>query len=136
MRPEAVSPLPTREERIDRMTGGELDVLVSHTPPADTTLDRTVSGTHVGSRAVAEVIAGRRPRLFVCGHIHEGYGFEVVRFGSDDCEPTLVVNAANANTGKANKLCRAPVVVEIPPLAEPVGTGPPAEDAEQRQYQQ
>ena len=108
------------------------DVLVTHVPPRGI-LDKCYSGDLGGSRFLKEAVCQNiiKPRLWLCGHIHEGYGFEVVRFGSDDCEPTLVVNAANANTGKANKLCRAPVVVEIPPLAEPVGSGPPAEVAEQ-----
>jgi len=52
------------------------DVLVSHTPPADTSLDRTLHGLHVGSVAVARWIERARPRLFLCGHIHEAWGVE------------------------------------------------------------
>jgi hypothetical protein len=37
-----------------------------------------------------------------------------VRFGGGASAPTLVVNAANANTGRATRLCRAPVVVDVP----------------------
>ncbi len=55
-----------------------VDVLLSHTPPAGSPLDRTARGVHVGSRAVAEAIARARPALFVCGHIHEAWGLETL----------------------------------------------------------
>jgi len=51
-----------------------IDVLLSHTPPRATALDRTQRGAHVGSRAVRRWIARARPRLFLCGHIHEAWG--------------------------------------------------------------
>jgi len=54
--------------------GPEVDILLSHAPPADGPLDRIFSGRHVGSRAVGEWIDRARPRLFVCGHIHEAWG--------------------------------------------------------------
>jgi Icc-related predicted phosphoesterase len=57
---------------------GPIDVFVSHAPPAGTALDVTVEGHHVGSRAVGEWIERSRPRLFVCGHIHEAWGSEVL----------------------------------------------------------
>jgi Icc-related predicted phosphoesterase len=60
-----------------RTIGGDdarIDVLLSHTPPQKTPLDRTHRGEHVGSRAVRRWIARRRPALFVCGHIHEAWG--------------------------------------------------------------
>jgi uncharacterized protein len=46
--------------------------LVLHSPPhghADES-----RGRHLGSHAIAEAIAARRPRLAVCGHIHESWG--------------------------------------------------------------
>ena len=54
------------------------DILISHTPPARTGLDRTAGGDHVGSESVRRWIATARPRLFVCGHIHEAWGVEHV----------------------------------------------------------
>jgi Icc-related predicted phosphoesterase len=63
-----------------------LDILVSHTPPARTNLDRTSSGEHVGSEAVRRWIATARPALLVCGHIHESWGVERV-------EDVLCLNA-------------------------------------------
>ncbi len=55
-----------------------IDLLLCHTPPAGTSLDLTGRGAHVGSNAVARAIARLAPRLFVCGHIHEARGFEVL----------------------------------------------------------
>jgi Icc-related predicted phosphoesterase len=54
------------------------DVLLCHTPPAGSRLDRTARGEHVGSRSVRAWLARRSPRLFVCGHIHEAAGIERV----------------------------------------------------------
>jgi Icc-related predicted phosphoesterase len=60
------------------LAGGEAhpDVLLSHAPPAESRLDPTADGRHVGSRAVDHWIERARPRLFVCGHIHEAWGVE------------------------------------------------------------
>ncbi len=68
------------EQRLRRMfsAGARTDIFVCHTPPAGTTLDRTYRGRHVGSAAVRRWIESARPKLFVCGHIHEGWGFETV----------------------------------------------------------
>jgi len=55
-----------------------VDILISHTPPARTSLDRTARGEHVGSEAVRRSIATARPSLLVCGHIHESWGVERV----------------------------------------------------------
>jgi len=60
-----------------------IDVLLCHAPPAGTPLDVTGGGEHAGSRAVAEAIGRLRPRLFVCGHIHEAWG--LVSFGEVPC---------------------------------------------------
>ena len=46
--------------------------LVLHSPPyghADSS-----NGRHLGSAAIAKAIAERRPRIAVCGHIHESWG--------------------------------------------------------------
>jgi Icc-related predicted phosphoesterase len=52
------------------------DILISHTPPARTGLDRTSRGEHVGSESVRRWTAIARPKLVVCGHIHEAWGVE------------------------------------------------------------
>jgi len=67
-------------------------LMVCHTPPYDTRLDRLMNGTPVGSPAVRAFIERRRPDVAVVGHIHEGRGVD--RLGS-----TLVVNAGAARDG-------------------------------------
>ena len=46
-------------------------ILVSHTPPRQTTTDRIGSGLHVGSAAVRAFIEEYQPAFCLCGHIHE-----------------------------------------------------------------
>lgn len=61
-------------------------ILVTHSPPKGHG-DRTSDGVHAGSDAVLETIRRRRPRLVVCGHVHDSWG-------SDTTEgPTRILNA-------------------------------------------
>lgn len=55
----------------------DTDLLVTHTPAK---FHRDESGTRgpAGCEKLREALWRVRPRLFVCGHIHEGYGVEVV----------------------------------------------------------
>jgi uncharacterized protein len=48
-------------------------VLVLHSPPQGH-CDENGSGDHFGSKALLEAIEAKRPRLAVCGHIHESWG--------------------------------------------------------------
>jgi uncharacterized protein len=48
-------------------------VLVLHSPPREH-CDSSADGTHFGSRALLGAIEAKRPRLAVCGHIHESWG--------------------------------------------------------------
>lgn len=50
-------------------------VLVLHSPPQGH-CDSSGSGDHFGSEALLQVIEDKRPRLAVCGHIHESWGCE------------------------------------------------------------
>ena len=74
----------TEEEAAERLAGcPEECVLVVHSPPKG-----HVDGDRsLGSEAILHTIEAKRPRLAVCGHIHEAAG-EESRIG-----PTLVVNA-------------------------------------------
>lgn len=65
------------EEEIRARVVPPCDVLISHTPPHATKLDRLLDGEPVGSRAVRE-IALRHDGALVCGHIHEGAGLEQI----------------------------------------------------------
>jgi Icc-related predicted phosphoesterase len=67
-------------------------LMVCHTPPYDTRLDRLVNGRPVGSPAVRAFIEERQPDVAVVGHIHEGRGLD--RLGR-----TLVVNGGALREG-------------------------------------
>ncbi len=49
-------------------------LLVSHTPPHGTAVDRLTSGGHAGSTAVRQFIEEHQPRVCITGHIHEARG--------------------------------------------------------------
>jgi Icc-related predicted phosphoesterase len=61
-------------ERLNRFSGLDPLVLICHTPPKDTLLDRAGEGQHFGSAAIREFIEREHPRYFFCGHIHEAAG--------------------------------------------------------------
>jgi hypothetical protein len=61
--------LATRYELIPADT----DIIVSHGPP-HTCGDLTLSGSHVGSKALLAAIERVRPKAVFCGHIHEAAG--------------------------------------------------------------
>jgi Icc-related predicted phosphoesterase len=50
-------------------------LLVVHSPPKGH-CDQSSTGEHLGSEAVLRAIEEKRPRLAVCGHIHESWGAE------------------------------------------------------------
>jgi len=64
-------------ERLNRFSGLDPLVLICHTPPKDTLLDRAGEGQHFGSAAIREFIEREHPRYFFCGHIHEAAGARV-----------------------------------------------------------
>ncbi len=53
-------------------------ILVSHTPPINTTVDAISSGAHVGSTAIRKIIEKYQPELCLCGHIHEAAGSDTI----------------------------------------------------------
>ena len=62
------------KNRLDKFSGLDPLVLICHTPPKDTVLDRAAEGQHFGSGAIREFIEREQPRYFYCGHIHEAAG--------------------------------------------------------------
>ncbi|MBQ6471215.1 MAG: metallophosphoesterase family protein [Victivallales bacterium] len=66
----------SEEEQESRLTGlaGPLDILVTHAPPLGFGADMLPNGMHVGSQAIANLVARLRPALHLCGHIHEAAG--------------------------------------------------------------
>ncbi|MEM0358643.1 MAG: metallophosphoesterase [Candidatus Hadarchaeales archaeon] len=60
-------------------------VLITHTPPFNSSSDLCRGGAHAGSKSVRRFIEEKNPILNLCAHIHEARGIE--RIGR-----TLVVN--------------------------------------------
>ena len=65
---------------LEKFVEFEPQVLICHSPPLGTALDRIREGLHAGSRAVREYIEKHQPAHFFCGHIHEAEG-AVIRMG-------------------------------------------------------
>ena len=89
------------------------DILASHSPPHKV-LDKCYHGSNAGCpslRGKVERMMAGPPKLWLCGHIHEGRGKEHVSFGKSSRE-TLVVNTANANSGRAHSIKYGPVVLD------------------------
>jgi Icc-related predicted phosphoesterase len=65
------------EEDVSEMLAGcpEGAILVLHSPPQGH-CDANGSGDHFGSPALLAATEAKRPRLAVCGHIHESWGCE------------------------------------------------------------
>jgi len=82
----------TEEEAAEKLAGcPEGCVLAVHSPPRGH-VDVSGGGEHLGSTAVLEAITEKRPRLALCGHIHEAWG------GRSRIGPTEVINLGPAGT--------------------------------------
>ncbi len=84
------TPQEYSDEEIELLLGnfreaGRIQIFVSHAPPFDTKVDRTVMGIHVGGKHIRSFIEKHQPVLCICGHIHEARGID--RIGN-----TLIVN--------------------------------------------
>lgn len=83
-------------ETLDRghaaIAGAPRRLMVCHTPPWDTRVDRLMNGRPVGSPAVRAFIEAHQPDVAVVGHIHEGRGVD--RLGA-----TVVANAGALRDG-------------------------------------
>ncbi|MEM2146420.1 MAG: metallophosphoesterase, partial [Candidatus Jordarchaeaceae archaeon] len=71
---------------------GKWVVLVSHSPPRDTRLDKTSFGLHVGSLSIRKYIEEKQPSAVFCGHIHEAKG-------KDKIGKTEIINPGPARYG-------------------------------------
>ncbi|MDI6820341.1 MAG: metallophosphoesterase family protein [Candidatus Hodarchaeaceae archaeon] len=69
-------------------------VLVTHTPPYDTRVDRTDAGIHVGSKSIKQFIEQKQPLVALCGHVHEARN-------TDKLGRTLIINPGPINKGYA-----------------------------------
>lgn len=70
----------------------EKSVLVSHSPPHGIQ-DKVFLGMHAGSKELREIIDKYKPRLVLCGHIHEDPG--ITKTGE-----TVVVNCSMGKRGE------------------------------------
>lgn len=62
------------DQASERLAGcPEGAVLVVHSPPKGH-CDQSSAGDHLGSEAILRAIEEKRPKLAVCGHIHESWG--------------------------------------------------------------
>ena len=108
------------------------DILATHSPPLYL-LDKCYSGGFGGSKQLRGAVEDAlvRPRLWLCGHIHEGRGHAPDAFGagsaidaprdgplelsvSPAAPGTLVVNCATANSGRAARLVSGAALVTWP----------------------
>jgi uncharacterized protein len=55
-----------------------LQLMVSHTPPHATRLDRLINGTPVGSLSIRQFIVQHQPQICITGHIHESPGVDFI----------------------------------------------------------
>ncbi len=69
----------------------EKTVFVTHIPPYKV-LDNAIFGIHAGSRDIRQLLEEKRPKLHLCGHIHERPGF-------DKINGTIVVNCSAGKRG-------------------------------------
>lgn len=58
------------------VAGTLVQLMVCHTPPHATKLDRLTNGTPVGSQAVRQFIELHQPQVCITGHIHESPGID------------------------------------------------------------
>lgn len=69
------------------------DLVITHTP-AKNHRDRCSARGTAGCEKLREALSRIRPKLFVCGHIHEGYGVEIVTWDlstpNDHCNESSV----------------------------------------------
>ena len=68
-------------ERLEKFVDWKPQVLICHSPPLGTPLDRIKEGLHGGSRAVRDFIEKHQPAHFFCGHVHEAEGV-VIQMGA------------------------------------------------------
>lgn len=67
-------------------------VLIAHPPPYGT-LDRVGKKIHAGSALVRDLVLQTRPRMLICGHIHEDAGMAKL-------EETMVLNCCVTHKGQ------------------------------------
>ena len=111
---------PHSKTRTEVLMPLNCDILVSHEPPYGM-LDYTYHHQRAGSMPLRTSVESSqtKPALWLCGHIHEGRGAIQHIFSDKAPRPgvttraTMVVNAANANSGKANSVVTGPIIIDF-----------------------
>ncbi len=85
--------MTTLKQTADTCPRNPRSVVVSHSPPIDTSVDLAFSGIHAGSVSLRAFIEERKPNAVFCGHIHEARGI-------DQIGDTLIVNPGPVRHGK------------------------------------
>ena len=83
------------------------DVLMTHGPVLGIH-DTVINSEHVGCRNLLQKIKEIKPKVHVCGHIHEGYGV-IKKFGTE------FINACVLN--ESYELVNSPVVFDVAPAS-------------------
>lgn len=81
------------EKELKGLKIDEKTIFISHCPPYGI-LDTTFNGEKIGSKSIKKMIEERKPKLFVCGHVHEEEGWEKVN-------KTIVINLPPAKRLRA-----------------------------------
>ncbi|RLJ08171.1 MAG: YfcE family phosphodiesterase [Candidatus Aenigmatarchaeota archaeon] len=99
----AVTPFHTKFEPTDEETQDALRLIeeqkrgklifLTHNPPYNTQMDRTISGQHVGSKLIRDFIERVQPVLVISAHIHEA-------FGQDTLNNTVIFNPGPVYEGR------------------------------------
>lgn len=71
---------------------GKVSILVTHAPPKDTEADKISDGSHVGSESIRKIIEEYKPRINICGHIHEARVFDML-------DETIIINPGALSDG-------------------------------------
>lgn len=109
MNPDCMAFTVDTEEQLAEkfaMIPDDIDILVTHSPPAGRLLDKTIDGKFVGSESLWQKTSNspRNLKLHVFGHIHEAYGKKYWK-------PTKYVNASHVNENY--KPVNKPIRIEL-----------------------
>ncbi len=79
------------------------NILITH-GPAFGILDKNAEGLHIGCKDLLRKVQEIKPRLHICGHIHESYGMKTK-------DHVQFINASVLN--EQYQLVNAPIVIDI-----------------------
>ncbi|KAI9888446.1 MAG: hypothetical protein M1814_006925 [Vezdaea aestivalis] len=101
----------------------QIDIMMTHGPPFQV-LDHTRRGQPVGCPHLLRAAARVRPRLYVFGHIHEGWGAVRAGWESQPTSSTLFSSFVNIENPEAEYIAEKPAEIDVSDQAErPLGFG-------------